>query len=82
MKIAKDTVLSVAYKLSDAHGNLIEESDMPSWIWRAGEEMPELPVPTLARVARPSPRVVNTLDEANAAVADAAASSAGQDSAW
>ena len=29
MKIAKDTVVSVAYKLSDAHGNLIEESDEP-----------------------------------------------------
>ena len=29
MKIAKDTVVSVAYKLSDAQGNLIEESDEP-----------------------------------------------------
>jgi FKBP-type peptidyl-prolyl cis-trans isomerase SlyD len=29
MKIAKNTVVSVAYKLSDAQGNLIEESDEP-----------------------------------------------------
>ncbi|BAN23554.1 FKBP-type peptidyl-prolyl cis-trans isomerase [Caballeronia insecticola] len=29
MKIAKGTVVSVAYKLSDAQGNLIEESDEP-----------------------------------------------------
>ena len=29
MKIAKDTVVSVAYKLSDAQGNLIEESEEP-----------------------------------------------------
>jgi FKBP-type peptidyl-prolyl cis-trans isomerase SlyD len=29
MKIAKDKVVSVAYKLSDAQGNLIEESDEP-----------------------------------------------------
>jgi FKBP-type peptidyl-prolyl cis-trans isomerase SlyD len=29
MKIAKDTVVSVAYTLSDAQGNLIEESDEP-----------------------------------------------------
>lgn len=29
MKIAKDTVVSVAYRLSDAQGNLIEESDEP-----------------------------------------------------
>ncbi|KMZ13055.1 FKBP-type peptidyl-prolyl cis-trans isomerase SlyD [Candidatus Burkholderia humilis] len=30
MKIAKDKVVSVAYKLSDAQGNLIEESDEPT----------------------------------------------------
>lgn len=29
MKIAKNTVVSVAYKLSDAQGNVIEESDEP-----------------------------------------------------
>ena len=29
MKIVKNTVVSVAYKLSDAQGNLIEESDEP-----------------------------------------------------
>ncbi|HBD35030.1 MAG TPA: peptidylprolyl isomerase, partial [Cupriavidus sp.] len=29
MKIAKNTVVSVVYKLSDAQGNLIEESDEP-----------------------------------------------------
>ncbi|MCA3806735.1 MAG: peptidylprolyl isomerase, partial [Burkholderia sp.] len=29
MKIAKNTVVSVTYKLSDAQGNLIEESDEP-----------------------------------------------------
>ncbi|WP_153100668.1 FKBP-type peptidyl-prolyl cis-trans isomerase [Paraburkholderia hayleyella] len=29
VKIAKNTVVSVAYKLSDAQGNLIEESDEP-----------------------------------------------------
>jgi FKBP-type peptidyl-prolyl cis-trans isomerase SlyD len=29
MKIAKNTVVSVAYKLSDAQGNLIEESEEP-----------------------------------------------------
>ncbi|WP_225721669.1 FKBP-type peptidyl-prolyl cis-trans isomerase [Candidatus Vallotiella sp. (ex Adelges kitamiensis)] len=29
MKIAKHTVVSVVYKLSDAQGNLIEESDKP-----------------------------------------------------
>jgi FKBP-type peptidyl-prolyl cis-trans isomerase SlyD len=29
MKIARNTVVSVAYKLSDAQGNLIEESDEP-----------------------------------------------------
>lgn len=29
MKIAKNTVVSVAYKLSDAQGNLIEESNEP-----------------------------------------------------
>lgn len=29
MKIAKNTVVSVAYRLSDAQGNLIEESDEP-----------------------------------------------------
>ncbi|CCD39973.1 FKBP-type peptidyl-prolyl cis-trans isomerase SlyD [Candidatus Paraburkholderia kirkii UZHbot1] len=29
MKIAKDTIVSVAYKLADAQGNLIEESDEP-----------------------------------------------------
>lgn len=29
MKIAKNTVVSVLYKLSDAQGNLIEESDEP-----------------------------------------------------
>jgi Protein of unknown function (DUF1173) len=66
----------------DALSRLIEESDMPSWIWRASEEMPELPVPTLSRVAKPSPRAINTLDETNAAGADAATSSAGPDSAW
>jgi hypothetical protein len=55
---------------------------MPSWIWRAGEEMPELPALTLARAARPSTRAVYTLDEVNAAAADAAASSAGEKSAW
>jgi hypothetical protein len=66
----------------DALSRLIEESGMPSWIWRAGEEMPELPTPMLTRAARPSRRIANTLDEVNAAVADAAASSAGQNSAW
>jgi hypothetical protein len=66
----------------DALSRLIEESDMPSWIWRASEEMPELPVPTLSRVAKPSPRAINTLDETNAAGADAATSWAGPDSAW
>ncbi|MFM0265978.1 DUF1173 domain-containing protein [Paraburkholderia sediminicola] len=65
----------------DALSGLIEESDMPSWIWRAGEEMPDLPAPTLARAARPSTRAVYTLDEVNAAAADAAASSAGEKSA-
>jgi hypothetical protein len=64
----------------DALSRLIEESGMPSWIWRAGEEMPELPTPTRATI--PSRRIGNTLDEVNAAVADATASSAGQDSAW
>ncbi|MGN4075385.1 peptidylprolyl isomerase, partial [Burkholderia gladioli] len=29
MKIAKNTVVSVTYKLSDTEGNLIEESDEP-----------------------------------------------------
>jgi hypothetical protein len=66
----------------DALSSLIEESDMPSWIWRAGEEMPELPAPTLARAAKPSTRAGNTLDEVDAAAADAAASSAAQESAW
>ncbi|MGY6157412.1 DUF1173 domain-containing protein [Paraburkholderia graminis] len=66
----------------DALTTLIEESDMPSWIWRAGEEMPELPAPTLARAAKPSTRASNTLDEVNAAAAVASASSAAQESAW
>ncbi|MFM0562200.1 DUF1173 domain-containing protein [Paraburkholderia sediminicola] len=65
----------------DALSALIVESDMPSWIWRAGEEMPELPAPTLDRVARASMPAVPTLDEVNAPAADAAASSANKESA-
>lgn len=66
----------------DALSALVDESDMPSWIWRAGEEMPVLPPPTLSRVAKSSPRAGRTLNEINAAASDAAASSAAQGSAW
>ncbi len=64
----------------DALTTLIEESDMPSWIWRAGEEMPELPA---AAAPRTGPvRAPSTLDEANAAAAEAGGSSAEPESAW
>ena len=69
----------------------IEESDMPSWIWRAGEEMPALPAPTLSS-AKPTNAVAasvgdaakaaQSLDAGNAAAADAAGSSTEHDSAW
>jgi FKBP-type peptidyl-prolyl cis-trans isomerase SlyD len=38
MKIAKNTVVSVHYKLSDAQGNLIEESDEPMVYLHGGYE--------------------------------------------
>ncbi|HEX7906674.1 MAG TPA: DUF1173 domain-containing protein [Paraburkholderia sp.] len=66
----------------DALSNLIEDSDMPSWIWRAGEEMPELPPPTLSRSAKPLRRTDRTLDEVNAAATDADASTDLQERAW
>lgn len=66
----------------DALTTLIEESDMPSWIWRAGEEMPELPPPTPSRRAQPSAHAVSRLDEANAAAAQARVLSGDPESAW
>jgi hypothetical protein len=75
----------------DALSSLIEESDMPSWIWRAGEEMPALPAPTVSS-AKPTNAVAasvgdaakaaQSLDAGNAAAADAAGSSTEHDSAW
>ncbi|CAB3804334.1 DUF1173 domain-containing protein [Paraburkholderia fynbosensis] len=62
----------------DALSSLIDDSDMPSWIWRAGEEMPELPPPSLGRAAKPWTRTADALDEV---CASAAASSSKQETA-
>ena len=64
----------------DALTTLIEESDMPSWIWRAGEEMPELPAAAAPRTA--PVRALSTLEEANAAAAEAGGSGVEPESAW
>ncbi|TCK84256.1 DUF1173 domain-containing protein [Paraburkholderia sp. BL9I2N2] len=60
----------------DALSSLLDNSDMPSWIWRAGEEMPELPPPSLARATKPW---IRTADALNEVYASAAASSPKQE---
>ncbi|MFM0068454.1 DUF1173 domain-containing protein [Paraburkholderia aspalathi] len=59
----------------DALSDLIGQSDLPAWVWRAGEEMPELPALTLARAGAPATRTTHTLDKVCTTAADATASS-------
>ncbi|PRX23973.1 uncharacterized protein DUF1173 [Paraburkholderia sp. BL18I3N2] len=62
----------------DALSSLLDNSDMPSWIWRAGEEMPELPPPSLGQATKPLGRPADALDEV---YASAGASSSKQETA-
>lgn len=64
----------------EALSALIEESEMPSWVWNAGETMPELPVPYQARRITTARNGEDFQDMVNAAAIDAI--NADRESAW